>query len=48
MDATVLIQLIVMVLAIVAGALSWRSVASYICFAIAAIELIALLPGGPW
>lgn len=48
MDPQALVNLVVLVLAIVAAVLSWRSVASYVCLAIAVIEVIALLPGGPW
>lgn len=48
MDTGTLIALIVLVLAVVAAGLSWRSAASYLCIVIAAIELIVLLPGGPF
>jgi len=48
MDPAVLIDLIVLILACIAAALSWRTVASYLCLVIAVIMLIALLPGGPW
>ena len=40
--------LITLILAVMAAALSWRSVPCYLCIVIAVIELIALLPGGPW
>jgi len=48
MDPAVLVNLVVLILAVVAAALSWRSVPSYLCLVIAAIEVIALLPGGPF
>jgi hypothetical protein len=47
MDPTVLGLLVILVLACVGAALSWRSVASYICIAVAVIALLLLLPGGP-
>lgn len=48
MDPTTLINLIVLILATLAAGFSWRSVASYICIVIAIIELVVLLPGGPF
>jgi hypothetical protein len=48
MDPGTLIALVVLVLALVAAGLSWRSPASYLCIVIAGIMLISLLPGGPW
>ena len=48
MDPGILIALIVLVLALIAAGLSWRTPASYLCIVIALIEMITLLPGGPW
>lgn len=48
MDTNVLVDLVILVLSILGAALSWRTVTSYLCIAIALICLVALLPGGPW
>jgi hypothetical protein len=48
MDPTILIALVVLILAVIGAGLSWRSVTSYLCIVIAIIELIVLLPGGPF
>lgn len=48
MDTTVLAFLLILILSCMGAALSWRSVTSYLCIAIALIALAALVPGGPF
>lgn len=43
-----IIDLIIFILAVIGAGLAWKTPSGWICLAIAAIELIALLPGGPW
>lgn len=45
MDTETLLALVILVLAIVGAALSWRSPVCYLCIVIALIELMVLLPG---
>lgn len=46
MDSVV--NLLIFILSVIGATLGWRTIPGYICFAIAVLAAITLLPGGPW